>query len=298
MSWRLRLERGKTFANFSSSRDRTKISIIGAPLDISNSHAPGTMYAPDEIRKIAESLEWYSFISERDLTEFGLHDEGNLVLYPGEIGKSIDLISEALSDLRGEGRIPFLLGGEHTVSIASSRIVSGDCLVIVFDAHLDLRDEYLGSYVNHATAMRRLWERSGSPKFAFIGTRAVSPEELEFARKEEMEIFTSRTIWKYGSSEAVKRINRMIEEAKCVYISFDMDVVDPGFAPGVGTPEPLGLEPNAVAGMLVSLVGEKLIGFDMVEVNPMRDCGEATSALAAKLIIEAIIKYEISRKAK
>jgi agmatinase len=296
LSWKLRLERKNTFANFSSRREDSYVSILGVPLDISNSHAPGTMYAPEQIRRIAESLEWYSFISERDLTEYGLYDEGDLVLYPGELTRNIELISQALSEMRSESRLPIMLGGEHTITLGAQPILGSESLLIVFDAHLDMRDEYLGSHLNHATVMRRIWEGGRSLSMAFIGTRAATPEEIQFAKKEGIEFFTSRMIWKYGSAEVTKKILKMAEEAKNVYISFDMDSVDPGFAPGVGTPEPLGLDPHTAVQMLYSFVGEKLVGMDIVEVNPLRDCGESTTALAARMIIETAIKYGISRK--
>ncbi|MGB9726049.1 MAG: agmatinase [Fervidicoccaceae archaeon] len=295
MSWRLRIDRKFPFANFQAKREDSSVSILGAPLDISNSHAPGTVYAPEHIRRVAESLEWYSFISQRDLTEFSFYDEGDLVLYPGDIKRSLELISESLSDLKREGRIPIILGGEHTITLGAADILSSKCLIVVFDAHLDLREEYLGSNLNHATVMRRVWENVPSAEFAFVGTRAVTLEELSFAKKEGMEIFTSRMIWKYGLAEAVKKIIKMAENTECVYISFDMDVVDPGFAPGVGTPEPLGLDPHTIVEMVYSLIGKKLVGMDIVEVNPLRDCGEATTSLAAKIVIESIIKYESSK---
>lgn len=296
MSWRLRVDKKFPFANFYAKKEDSSVSIIGAPLDISNSHSPGTLYAPEQIRRVAESLEWYSFISERDLSEFGFYDEGDLILYPGDIKRSLDLISEAVSEIRKEGRLPIILGGEHTVTLGSSKIFSNGCLLIVFDAHLDLRNEYLGSSLNHATVMRRIWENSGSIEFAFIGTRATTPEELSFAKREGIEIFTSRMIWKFGLAEAARKVAKMAEAAKCVYISFDMDAIDPGFAPGVGTPEPLGLEPHTAMEMLLSFIGKKLVGMDIVEVNPLRDCGEATTSLAAKMVIESIIKYEIARR--
>jgi len=296
MSWRLRLERKLSFANFSASREDSPVSIIGAPLDMSNSHAPGTMYAPEQIRRVAESLEWYSFISEKDLTEIGFYDEGDLVLYPGDLPRSIELISEALSSLSNEGRFPLMLGGEHTSTLGAAEILRSNCLIIVFDAHLDLREDYLGSSLNHATVMRRLWEKIPSADFVFIGTRAVTPEELQFARKESMEIFTSRAIWKFGAAEAARKIRKMAEEAECTYITFDMDAIDPGFAPGVGTPEPLGLDPHTAMEMLHSFIGRKTVGMDIVEVNPLRDCGEATTSLAARIVIESVIKYGLSRR--
>ncbi|AFH42192.1 agmatinase [Fervidicoccus fontis] len=288
--WKLRALKKFPFGGLYKNKEETKISLIGAPLDLTNSHAPGTYLAPEAIRRIAESLEWYSLLYEGDFSENGIYDEGDLVLFPGKVRENIDLISESLLDIKEEKRIPFMLGGEHTVTLASSKLLDEDTLLVVFDAHFDLRDEYLNSNITHATVMRRIVDNFEPKNLLFIGTRAVSQEELDFVKKNQIEYITSRRIWLYGISEFARNIERKLEKFGKIYVSIDIDAVDPGYAPGVSTPEPLGIDPHMFFGLLDPLVNEKLIGLDIVEVNPIRDAGEATSALAAKIVIESAIK--------
>ncbi len=289
--WQLWLSKTKPFGGWNTRRDETRISLIGIPLDISNSYSPGTKFAPEAIRRVSESLEWYSFYSEKDFSEYGLYDEGDLVLSPGKMIENLDLIGEALKDIRGEKRLPIMLGGEHTITVGAKKIIDDDTLLIVFDAHLDLRDDYLNSRLNHATCLRRLLDDHPVSNIVFIGTRAVSVEELEYVKKNDIKYITSRRLWLYGPGESIKRLQKIMDDYEKIYLSIDIDVVDPGYAPGVGTPEPLGLDPHSLMQMLVTIIDERLIGIDIVEVNPLRDAGDATSALAAKIIMEAVIRY-------
>ena len=281
------------FGGWRPKRDSTPFSLVGVPLDETVSFNPGTRFAPSYIRLVSESLEWYSFYSESDASELGVYDEGDLVVKPGDLRGSLALVEDALRDLRDEDRIPILIGGEHTITYASKSIVDDNTLFIVFDAHLDLRDEYLGSKLNHATFMRRLLEYVPGENIIYIGTRAVCREELECARRNSIRIITSRRVWVYGPGETARRLARVVSRADKVYVSIDMDVFDPAYAPGVGTPEPLGLDPNSMVQILVSIVDSNLIGADIVETNPMCDAGYTTSALAAKLVIEMIAKARL-----
>ncbi|MGB9831038.1 MAG: arginase family protein, partial [Fervidicoccus fontis] len=231
--WKLRALKKFPFGGLYKNKEETKISLIGAPLDLTNSHAPGTYLAPEAIRRIAESLEWYSLLYEGDFSENGIYDEGDLVLFPGKVRENIDLISESLLDIKEEKRIPFMLGGEHTVTLASSKLLDEDTLLVVFDAHFDLRDEYLNSNITHATVMRRIVDNFEPKNLLFIGTRAVSQEELDFVKKNQIEYITSRRIWLYGINEFARNIERKLEKFGKIYVSIDIDAVDPGYAPGV-----------------------------------------------------------------
>ncbi len=291
--WRMWREEALFFGGWRPRREETPLSLIGVPLDETVSFNPGTRFAPKFIRMVSESLEWYSFYSESDAGELGVYDEGDITVMPGNIRGTLGLVEDALGELREEGRIPIMVGGEHTITLGAKRIIGDDTLLIVFDAHLDLRDEYLGSKLNHATIMRRLLEIVPGENVVFVGTRAACREELEWARKSAVKIITSRRIWLYGPGETVRRLEKMVSKADKVYVSIDMDVFDPAYAPGVGTPEPMGLDPHSVVQILTSIIGENLVGIDIVEANPLCDIGYATCALAARLIIEVVAKVRL-----
>ncbi len=285
------LNREYGFGGLSRKREETLFSLIGAPLDETNSYYPGTRFAPNAIRRVSESLEWYSFYTEDNFSVHGLYDEGDLIMSPGRIKENINMIRNALTDISSEGRKTILVGGEHTVTLGAAGLMDDETLLIVFDAHLDLRDDYLGSRINHATVMRRILEEHMPSNIIFVGTRAVSTEELEYARENDIKYITTRRIWLYGPSETIRLIERLSRPYSKIYFSIDMDVIDPGFAPGVGTPEPAGLTPWVFLEILLRIIDDRMIGFDLVEVNPVRDCGDSTSSLAAKTIMEAITRY-------
>ncbi|MEM4036100.1 MAG: agmatinase [Fervidicoccaceae archaeon] len=281
-------------------RDTVRTSLLGVPLDSTSSFYPGSRFAPSAVRAVSESLEWYSYVMERALPENMVYDEGDLLVKPDDVSFSLRVTSEALRELVEEGRFPVLLGGEHTVTYAATEILDGDSLLVVFDAHLDARDEYLGSRLNHATVMRRILDKLPSECILFVGTRALSEEEEEFARSTGLKFISSRRVWAYGPRRAALSLREAVRGKERVYISIDVDVLDPAYAPGVGTPEPLGLDPHSLLALLGPLLSSaNVVGADVVEVNPLLDRSSATSFMAAKLIIElaaaAQLRRELSR---
>ena len=297
--WKLWLVPRAPFGGARPPRDETLVSLLGFPLDETGSFLPGTRMAPDAVRRVSESLEWFSYYLDKPLPESLVYDEGDIAIVPGDLEESLRRLSLALEALsRGEKRVPIVLGGEHTLTHAALGLLrkTGAALV-VFDAHGDLRDEYLGSRLNHATVMRRLLDHLEPERLVLVGTRALSEEEERLARDQGLRIVSARHVWQFGLRETTHRLLGFLRDHEAVYISIDVDVLDPAYAPGVGTPEPLGLSPQELVLLLGRLVSEKsLVAMDIVEHNPLAEGGYATSALVAKLVIEAAgVLWEKSR---
>lgn len=267
---------------FAGARDdKSPYVVIGIPLDFTGTYKPGTRFAPDKIREAGANIEFYSLITKRTIEHIGFNDLGNIVLPPGEVDKSLEIVEKVVKSLVNDftDKIIISLGGEHTITLPVVKALSKriDTLV-VFDAHLDLRDEYLGSRLNHSTFLRRLLE-TVDINVVHIGSRALSADEVRY--------LTSEKRVKAIDVLDYRRVNEIDSTGK-VYISIDMDVLDPSYAPGVGNPEPLGMTPLQLLEALKHIVevSESVVSFDIVEVNPMVDVNNVTSLLAAKLVWE------------
>jgi agmatinase len=276
------------FLGFNVGRSRTPFTIVGVPLDISSSFRSGCREAPTRIRTTSRSLELCSTITGLNIEKIGFEDLGNVVLPPGDVRESLNRIESIVKSLLEEGRIPILLGGEHTITLPSFKALSSlsraPCL-LVLDAHADLRNEYLGSRYNHATVIRRILDETQG-YVLIAGARAISREEVD-----EYKRFRDRLdIVKLWQGSDIKEISKEIKSrmAKCakVYISIDIDTLDPSYAPGVQTPEPLGVDPLSLLRILEAVVDHRVQAIDVVEVAPPYDPSDITSFLAAKIIIE------------
>jgi agmatinase len=287
------------FAAF--NKPNSPFAIIGIPLDITSSFRPGGRFAPNAIRNTAQYIEFYSIRTGIDMGDIGFNDVGDVILHPTDVEENLRRISEIISYFSEKGYRVIGIGGEHTVTIG---IISGfldNPCIISFDAHLDLRDEYLGYKVDHACVMRRILESKRS-KLIEVGIRAVSKEEVEFAQKNGIIYFTPSQIKLLGVKEVARKILINIKECSSLYISYDMDVFDPSYAPAVATPEPEGLDPTTVfdlSNLVIENYRGVIKGFDVVELTPIYDTTGITSVLASKLILEIasmIYKYNITTK--
>jgi len=281
----------RPFGGHNPPREGAKVAIVGLPLDGTGTFRVGSRFGPESLRRVSESLEWYSYIADRPVPEVGYHDFGDVVMKPGDPIESLARIEEVLAWLAGEnGMRVVAIGGEHTVLYGARKLLaSGDTLLVVFDAHADVRDDYLGSKINHATVLRRVLEEVPEENVVLVGTRAVSEEEERFLSSSRVQVVPARRIWAYGVREPAARLRARSKQFAKVCISIDMDVFDPAFAPGVGAPEPLGLDPHTVFAILGSLLTlNNVVYFEVVETNPLFDVGAATSALAAKLVLETL----------
>ncbi len=282
----------KAFGGYSISYDKAKYVVIGVPLDETATFKPGYRFAPAKIREVSEALETYSLRIRSDYEGSPVHDIGDIVIVPGDIEQSLYRIEEILKNLMFDSKIPIILGGEHTITYPVMKALKDlkPCL-IVFDAHFDLRYEYLGSRMCHATVMRRISEVIGFKNMLFIGTRGLCSEEADLIRQKGVEYLPAYIILKQDLSGTINNIRKFTRNCEKIYLSIDMDVFDPSYAPAVGNPEPEGLTPTIVLDVLSYLVDDKLIGLDVTEIVPQYDVNDVTSLLASKVIMETIVYH-------
>lgn len=269
------------------------VVLMGAPLDVTTSFRPGTRFGPARIRNVSDGIEDYSPIQDGSLLDVPFYDAGDVDLSPGRVQASLEAIEEAVADAAGRGQFPIILGGEHLITMATVRGVLRhvpDVVVVQFDAHADLRDDYLGEKLSHATVMRRVTELLGPERLYQLGIRSGTVDEFRFGR--EHTNFHPLPLGSAGGSlvELAERAAEAIG-SRPVFITIDIDVVDPGYAPGTGTPEPGGVSSADLIRALLALRRLNVVGMDIVEVCPPQDTSDVTSVLAAKLVREAIVAF-------
>ncbi|OYT61824.1 MAG: agmatinase [Thermofilum sp. ex4484_15] len=287
------------FGGFSRKFDETPFTLIGVPLEATVSYRPGTRFAPLRIREVSRELETYSLRAGLDFEKIGVYDAGDLTLFQTDLIKNLNLIGNTFKEYVGKGKRVIILGGEHTLTLACIRELSKEpTLLIDFDAHMDLRDEYpLGSKVSHATVMRRVSELS-NVSLIEIGVRGFSEEEYEYAKKEGVTVFYLRS-GAINANKFLRRVKEELSKVERVYLSIDMDVLDPSIAPGVGNPEPGGLTLHSLLNLIASIVSDKIVAFDVVEVCPPYDISDITSFTAARVVYEvASLIWRVLKKGR
>jgi agmatinase len=276
-------ENSRKFAGF--NKQSSPFIIIGIPMDITSSYRPGSRFAPNSIRDAAQYIEFYSIRTGIDMGDVGFNDVGDIILHPSSVEENLSRISSVINYFHENKKIIISIGGEHTISAGVIKGLQKEGLCIIsFDAHLDLRDEYMGYKYDHACVMRRISEYG--VKILEIGSRAISREELEYARRNGIAFFTPQQIRLLGVKEVARKIINSTQECKSLYISIDMDGLDPAYAPGVATPEPEGLDPTTLLDIINLIVDKRVVGFDIVEISPPYDISGITSVLGAKIIME------------
>jgi len=268
------------FIGFDSSYEKAEMVLFGAPFDGTVSFRPGARFAPEAIRKDSWGLETYSPYQDEDLETYGLSDAGDLELPFGNTAKALDMIERHVRSIVRDGKIPFMVGGEHLVTypaVKALREKHEDICVVHFDAHADLRDEYLGEKLSHATVMRRVWETIGDGRIYQYGIRSGLRGEFEWAKR--------HTFLRKFSLEGFNEDCRAIGD-RPVYLTVDMDVLDPSAFPGTGTPEPGGISFNELLGAIDSAGGLNVVGADVVELSPHYDQSGISTAAACKTIRE------------
>jgi len=231
-------------------------------------------------------MELYSVRSSVDLEKVAVHDWGDVDIVE-DLVETLDRVRSVCSELLDAKKIPIMVGGEHSITKAAADALPEDTALVSFDAHLDLRDEFLGEKLSHATFMRRVSERLGSDHIMEIGIRAFSKPELEFTRKSGVTMVTPQDLRNAGMSKTAQRIRGFVSGFTHIYVTVDIDVLDPAFAPGVGNPEPDGLSTDELLTLVDAAMEKNVIGFDLVEVSPPLDTGQ-TAAVGVKVIFEAI----------
>lgn len=269
------------FPGATTDRERAQYAVVGAPLDLTTSFRPGTRFGPDRIREFARSFEDYDADADVRFSDVAVHDTGDVRAWPDPEGY-VDYLRAELSAIVDDDVVPLLLGGEHTVTVASVRAVSPETLVVL-DAHLDLRESYDGERYSHACVSRRALETVD--RLVVLGGRSGSEEGWE--RVETDDAVT--VVPPDGVAQWLEKTD--LDDLGRVYLSVDVDAADPAVAPGTGTPLPFGMDSQTMRDA-VARVAPHAAGFDVVEVND-RDDGQA-AALAAALLRRFVFEHRRS----
>jgi agmatinase len=269
--------------------------ILGVPLDATSTYRSGSRFAPQAIREASLNIEGYSFRTKIDVEDLKIHDLGDLHI-EGDVNVTLEHLALVAQELFEAQKVPVILGGEHTITHGVTRNLGKNATIVSFDAHLDLRNEYLGLTTSHATFMRRIHERANPSKILEVGTRAVCLEGLQYAKKSGIDFVTARQLREDGTAKAVEVIDCILADYEKIYLTIDFDVLDPAFGPAVQNPEPEGLDTITLLNLLNEICDKRVIGFDLVEVTPLYDRG-VTAIQAAKTVFEVLCFLEKARKA-
>lgn len=259
--------------------------LVGVPMDFTCSFRPGTRFGPQKIREVSIGIEEYSIYCDRDLIDSSFYDCGDLDLPFGNVEGSLEIISAAAGEILRDSKFPIFVGGEHLISVPVIREVYkkyGDELIVLhFDAHADLREGYIGCKNSHASAIRRLTDFMPGSNIYQFGIRSGTRDEFQYAK-------ANTNLYALQVLEPLKKVIPLVC-GRPVYITLDIDVVDPAYANGTGTPEPGGISSSELM-EAVGLLGRlNVVGFDLVEVSPVYDSSDRTALLAAKVIREILL---------
>ncbi len=274
------------FTGISSAFDKSRFVFFGVPYDKTSTYKAGSRFAPGTLRDVSANMELYSVRSKVDLEQVAVHDWGDVDIVENLV-ETLGRVKSVCSELLDSDKIPIMAGGEHSITKAAADALPEDTGLLSFDAHLDLRDEFLGERLSHATFMRRVSEKLGSNHIMEVGIRAFSRPELDFARKSGVTMITPQDLRETGISKTAQRIRGFLSGFSQSYVTVDIDVLDPAFAPGVGNPEPDGISTDQLLTLLDASMQKNTVGFDLVEVSPQLDSGQ-TAAVGVKVIFEAI----------
>lgn len=273
-----------TFIGCDSEYDDAKIVLFGVPFDGTTSYRPGTRFGPSAIRGESFGIETYSPYCDRDLSEIAVFDGGDLELPFGNARRVLDLTREYAEKLLEDSKIPVILGGEHLITLGAVEVMLKrypDLHILHFDAHTDLRDEYLGETLTHAGVIKQIWRLVGDGRIHQFGIRSGERQEFEFAK-------THTSLHKFnldGFEETVAAL-----AGKPVYCTLDLDVLDPAFFPGTGTPEAGGITFKELLFAVLQLHRLRIVGCDLCELCPHYDLSGASTALACKITREILLQ--------
>lgn len=271
------------FIGFNSNYEDASIVMVGAPFDGTTSYRPGTRFAPNQIRLDSYGLETYSPYLDGDLEDLSLTDIGDIEFPFGNTIKVLEAIYNCAHTLVQDDKKPLVIGGEHLISLPVIQALYEkypDLHIIHLDAHTDLRNEYMGEALSHATVLRRTWDLVGDGRIFQFGIRSGTKAEFEWAKKHTyLEPFEVSTI-----ADIVKQL-----AYKPIYLTIDLDVLDPSIFSGTGTPEPGGISMKELLLALTSMQSLNLVGADVVELSPAYDTSGVSTAVACKVIREVAL---------
>ncbi len=273
------------FADANSDYKKARYVICGVPFDGTSSFRTGSRMAPQEMRAASYNFETYSSFFDIDLIDVQIHDAGDLEV-ASTINETLEMISVAAEKYVRDGKLPIMLGGEHSLTFPFANACKNkypDLGFVVLDAHMDLRQEYRGEKNSHACISRHIIENV-TQKYASVGIRSGNREEYDYVNENNIKVFSAEEVFSKGIKSVIDDIRKEIKGP--IYLSVDMDALDPAYAPALGTPEPYGLTPRDVR-EVISCLAPKIVGFDLVEIAPEYDSG-GTSILGARLVRDFI----------
>ena len=274
-----------SFLGCDAEYDEARVVLFGAPFDSTTSFRPGTRFAGPAIRGDSWGLETYSPYQDRDLTDCHIFDSGDLELAIGDSEKVLAVIEERAETILKDDKLPFLIGGEHLVTLGSIRAAARkypDLHIIHLDAHTDLREDYLGVRLSHACVIRRCWEILGNGRIHQFGIRSGEKDEFEWAKSGHTSLHPFDL---EGLEETVESL-----QGKPVYFTLDLDVLEPSVFPGTGTPEPGGIDYMTLQRAVIAVCQNVcLVGCDVNELCPPYDASGVSTAVACKIIREMLL---------
>lgn len=275
----------QSFLGCDADFEQANVVLFGAPFDCTASNRPGARFGPAAIRGESYGLETYSPRLDLDLSDYSIMDSGDLELPFGDTEAALDLICQRSNQILEEDKLPFLLGGEHTVTmgaIDAAVMRYPELHIIHFDAHTDLREEYLGVRSSHACVIRRCWDLLGDGKIAQFGIRSGEREEFEWAK-------THTRLQRFGFEGLEEAVEALIQADKPVYFTLDLDVLDPSVFPGTGTPEAGGVSFGELMEAIDLVMKARVVGCDVVELAPNLDASGVSTATACKIVREMLL---------
>lgn len=279
----------ETFIGCDSSYRAADIVLYGAPFDSTTSYRPGARFGPSAIRHESFGLETYSPYQNADLTDFDIFDSGDLELCFGSGEAALADIEARAAEILHDGKLPLLLGGEHLVTLGAVRAVAEKypgLHIIHFDAHADLRDDYLGAKLSHACVLRRCHEIVGDGRIHQFCIRSGDRSEFEFAKQHT-------DMHRFDFSGLEELTKRLAKAGTPVYLTIDLDCLDPSCFPGTGTPEAGGVSFMELLNAIRTVTKANIAGADINELAPMLDASGVSTAAACKVLRELILALNI-----
>lgn len=275
----------ETFIGCDADYETSRIVIFGAPFDSTTSFRPGARFGCSAIRKESFGIETYSPYQDKDLLDYCIFDAGDVELPFGSPADAIKKITEVTDEILNDGKFPLMVGGEHLVTFGAFRSIVKkypNVHIIQFDAHADLRKDYLGVELSHACVMRRCHDIVGDGKISQFGIRSGEREEFEFA--------CDHTYMHKFSLKDVPSVVNELEKSNCpVYFTLDLDVLDPSCFCGTGTPEAGGVSFNELLEAIKFIGKLNVVGADINELAPMLDASGSSTAMACKVLREILL---------
>ena len=272
------------------SNDSESVAVIfGVPFDSTHSYKPGCRFGPDSIRDAFNNIEIFQPEFGVDLETANITDLGN-TKHTVVATEMLQMVENITTELKKQNKQIIILGGEHLITLGSFSCFPKDTGYVVFDAHYDLRDQYADIKLSHAAYLRRLVEKRGSENIVHVGARAFVKEELAFLNDNKIRTVSDKEIRDGNGPKLLQDITSTFDN---LYLSIDLDVLDPAFAPGVGNPEAIGISSRELYDLVTTLQNKKIVAADIVELNPTYDNG-ATASMAAKMI-STIIAMNLSK---